>query len=116
MKHHLRDDGNIVIHLGYPKHSDSLWRPIKIAPITDGGTMLIEECIQSLDDSKIRLLHRFQQFHKEGYQTASYLIHHELILLSESQICNEMKKHQLVLQKTSILDSYNVVFFFEHQE
>ena len=112
MKHHLREDGNIAIHIGKITQSDSLWRPIKLAPMTEEGNMLIEECVQHLDDSTIRLLHRFQQYHKDGYCTGSYLMHHELVLLSESQICFEMEQHQLVLQKKHILDSSNTVFFF----
>ena len=115
MKHHLREDGNIAIHLGIPKHRDALWRTIKMAPMIEDGNMLIEECVQQLDTTKFRLLHRFQQYHKDGYCTGSYLMHHELISLSESDICEAMQQHQLVLQKRHNLDSDNTVFFFTHQ-
>ena len=116
MKKHLRDDGNILIHIGQPAVRDSIWRTVHIAPMIENGNMLIEECVQDIDGSKVRLLQRFQQYHKDGYCTGTYLVHHDLILLSQEQICNEMNKHGLSLQKKHDIDRLNSLYYFQHEE
>ena len=115
MKHHLRDDGNILIHIGQPKYSDSIWRSVHIAPMNDEGQMHIEECIQDLGNSTIRIIHRFQQYHKDSYQTGTWLISNDLNLLSTPMLCTEMEKHDLILQKQHEIDEFNTIYFFQHR-
>ena len=86
---HLHPKGELLLHLSSTpeNRTDGSWRIYRECPITDGGTMVIEEAVftTELSDSffskqcNIELRHRFQQFNSSGFSTGTWRMAHQLI-------------------------------------
>ena len=81
---HLQDNGHAIFHVSHwkPQDLDGRWRIYSVLPASDGGEVLIEECVYEEESDEIgrvmHIIHRFQHFSSEHLLQSTHMLHQNI--------------------------------------